>query len=113
MSVLPGEDEDDSEVGEVDVLELRFLAGFLRPFFRPYHRLGLGLAIVLLLETGFNCCFPLATRYLIDDGLVRRDSRALVATLIFLAVAAAAVALLGLVCDYLAARITSGMVEDI
>ena len=51
------------------------------------------LAIVLLLETGFNCCFPLATRYLIDDGLLRRDSRALIATLIFLAIAAVAVAL--------------------
>jgi ATP-binding cassette, subfamily B, bacterial len=113
MSVLPDADQDDSEAGEVDARGIRFLVGFLRPFFRPYHRVGLGLAIVLSLETGFNCCFPLATRYLIDDGLLKRDYRALVATLIFLAVAAVAVALLGLICDYLAARITSGMVEDI
>ena len=113
MSVLPGEDQDDSEGGEIDVRELRFLAGFLRPFFRPYHHLGLGLAIVLLLETGFNCCFPLATRYLVDDGLLRRDYKALIATLAFLAVAAVAVALLGLICDYLSARITSAIVEDI
>src|SRR4051812_4887496 len=103
MSDLPDLDQDDSEDGAIAVRELRFLAGFLRPYFGPYHQLGLGLAIVLLLETGFNCCFPLATRYLVDDGLIGRDYRALVATLIFLAVAAVAVALLGLVCDYLAA----------
>jgi ATP-binding cassette subfamily B protein len=108
-----GEDPDDSENGSVDVVELRFLAEFLRPFFRPYHRLGIGLAVVLLVETGFNCCLPLATRYLVDEGLLGRDKRALVTTLIFVAVAAVAVALLGLVCDYLSARITSGMVADI
>ena len=61
MSVLPVEaqddleiDNDDPEVGEVDVDELRFLVRFLRPFFRPYRRLGLGLAIVLLVETVFQ-----------------------------------------------------------
>jgi ATP-binding cassette subfamily B protein len=113
MDVLPPEDQDLSQVDKIDVRELRFLSEFLGPFFRPYRRLGLSLTIVLLLESGFNCCFPLATRYLVDEGLVRRDQRALVATLIFLAVAAVAVALLGFVCDYLAARISAGMVEDI
>src|SRR4051794_334228 len=109
MSDVPVEDEDDSE-GQDEELELRFLAGFLRPFFKPYHSLGLGLAVVLALETAFNCGFPLATRYLIDNGLLKRDYRALTTTLAFLAVAAVAVALLGLVCDYLAARITSRVV---
>ncbi|WP_406699804.1 ABC transporter ATP-binding protein [Singulisphaera sp. Ch08] len=113
MSDLPGVDQDDSDDDEGDDLELRFLAGFLRPYFKPYRSLGLGLAVVLVLETGFNCGFPLATRYLIDEGLLRRDYRVLTTTLSFLAVAAVAVALLGLVCDYLAARISSRIVGDI
>src|SRR5215813_3425306 len=112
MSVLPDDDQDDSDAGEIDVRELRFLTRFLRPFLRPYLHLGLGLVVVLLAETGFNCGFPLATRYLIDEGLLGRNGRALMAILIFLAVAAVAVALLGLICDYLAARIASGMVQD-
>ena len=113
MNVVTEEDLDDSDVSSIEVRELRHLGQFLGPYFSRYRRLGLGLAIVLLLETGFNCCFPLATRYLIDDGLIKRDQRAVIATLIFLAAAAIAVALLGLLCDYLAARITSGMVADI
>src|SRR4051794_22675284 len=96
-----GDDDDDGAEDEAGATELRALAGFLRPFCGPYRSLGLGLAGVLLLETGFNCGFPLATRYLIDEGLLRRDPRALAATLTFLAVAAVAVAALGLACDYL------------
>ena len=113
MNLDSGEDRDDSEVDEIDIRELRFLGRFLRRFFRRYHAPGLGLAIVLLAETGFNCGFPLATRHLIDDGLLGRDERALVTMLIFLAIAAVSVSVLGLIGDYLAARITSGMVGDI
>lgn len=113
-AVDDGEDDaDDDDADGIDAGELRFLVRFLRPFFRPYHRLGLGLAAVLLLETAFNVCFPLATRYLVDEGLLRRNARALVGTLLFLAVAAVVVALAGIICDYLTARITSGMVAEI
>lgn len=75
MNVVTEEDLDDSDVSSIEVRELRHLGQFLGPYFSRYRRLGLGLAIVLLLETGFNCCFPLATRYLIDDGLIKRDQR--------------------------------------
>jgi ATP-binding cassette subfamily B protein len=113
MTLLPQADEHDSESAKIDARELRFLARFLARFFKPYHTLGLRLALVLLLETAFHCGVPLATRYLVDEGLLKREHRALVATLIFLAVAAIAVAMLGLIRDYLSAQITSRMIADI
>jgi ATP-binding cassette subfamily B protein len=106
-------DDDDLELGEIDGRELRFLARFLGRFCRPYRRLGLLLAMVLFFETVFNGAFPVATRYLIDDGLVKREPRALVAMLSFLAFAAVMLALLGLCCDYLTAHISSAVVGDI
>lgn len=106
-------DDEEGEAEEVHARDLKQLARFFRPFAHPYRRLFLGLGLFLLLETVFNLSFPLATQYLVDEGLLRHNARVLVAILIFLAVAAVSVTVLGLGCDFLAARIFSGMVRDV
>jgi ATP-binding cassette, subfamily B, bacterial len=108
---VDGLDEDQSE--EVHARDLWRIARFLGPFARPHRRPFLLLALVLLVETVFNFSFPLATQYLVDEGLIQHNFGAVVAVLIFLAVAAVSVALLGLASDYLNARVFSTMVMDI
>jgi ATP-binding cassette subfamily B protein len=104
-------DEDGDE--EVRARDLRFMAGFLGPFVGPYRVPFSALGLTLLVETLFNISFPLATQYLVDEGLLRRDRRVLVGVLAFLAVAAGIVAAAGLACDYLASRIFSRIVRDV
>src|SRR5438876_124017 len=101
---LEDEEEDAEESEEIHARDLWAIARFLGPFTRPHRRALLLLGLVLLIETVFNFSFPLATQYLVDEGLIRHDFGAVVAVLIFLGVAAVAVAGLGLVCDYLNAR---------
>src|SRR5262249_21150018 len=106
--------EDTDEGGEeIRTRDLWHLGRFLRPFARPYLRPLLILAAALVVETFFNFSFPLATQYLIDDGLIQRNVEVLVTVLCFLAAAAVIVSAVGLACDYLAAGIFSGMVKDV
>ncbi len=108
------EDEDDSEeTEEVHARDLWDIARFLGPYLRPHRRPLALLAVVLLIETVFNFAFPLATQYLVDEGLIRHDFHAVVLVLVFLGVAAVAVAALGLASDYLNARVFSTMILDV
>jgi ATP-binding cassette subfamily B protein len=111
---LDTENEDEAdEAEEVHVRDLCRMTRFLRPFARPHARPLLLLGLVLLAETVINFSFPLATQYLVDEGLIQHDFGAVLTVLIFLAAAAVSVALLGVACDYLNARIFSTMVSDI
>ena len=107
------DEEDAEEAEEVRARDLKLLARFLSPLAGSYRRVFLGLGLVLLLKTIFNLGFPLATQYLVDEGLLQHNSQVLISVLVFLAVAAVGVSVLGLVCDYLAARVFSGMVRDV
>jgi ATP-binding cassette subfamily B protein len=108
---LDDNDTDGSE--EVHARDLWRIARFLGPFARPYRQPLLVLSAVLVVETIFNFSFPLAFQYLVDDGLIERNFAAVVAVLVFLGVAAVTVALMGVACDYLYARIFSSVVRDI
>jgi ATP-binding cassette, subfamily B, bacterial len=106
-------DDDTDECEDVHVRDLWRMGRFLRPFARP-HVGALGvLALVLLIETVFNFSFPFVTQMLVDEGLIQHDFGVVVGVLIFLGVAAVIVAGLGLVSDYLNARVFSSMVVEI
>src|SRR5437016_5307497 len=82
------DDLDDEEAEEIHARDIWRIARFLAPYARAHARpLGL-LGLVLLVETVVNFSFPLATQYLIDEGLLLRNSDALIAVLVFLGCAA-------------------------
>jgi ATP-binding cassette subfamily B protein len=109
----PPREEPDGESEEVHPRDLWRILRFLGPFTRPHRGPVLLLGTVLLVETLFNFTFPLATQYLIDEGLNNHNFEVVVVVLVFLGVAAVVMALLGLASDYLNARICSAMVRDI
>src|SRR4051794_40558387 len=69
---LDQRDEDDEDEDEEEVVhahDLWQIARFLAPFARPHRGALLLLAVVLAIETAINFSFPLATQYLLDEGL--------------------------------------------
>jgi ATP-binding cassette subfamily B protein len=86
---------------------------FVRPYLRSSHGPLVVLCAVLVFDTLFNLSFPLVTRHLIDEGLLKHDWPTVVGVLVFLAVAALAIAGLGVGCHYLTARITTEVVQTI
>jgi len=109
----PADLEDDEEE-EIHARDLWAIARFLGPFARPYRRPLVVLGIILLIETVINACFPLATQYLIDEGLgeVKRLN-VVVGVLIFLVCATTAITTLGVILDYINAKVFSTMVMDV
>jgi ATP-binding cassette subfamily B protein len=107
------EDLDDDEAEEIHPRDLWAIARFVTPFARPYRRPLATLGLVLLVETLINFSFPLATQYLIDEGLIHHDFNALIGILFFMGVAAVSITILGVAMDYLNARIFPAMVQDI
>lgn len=106
--------ESDEEDEEIHARDLWAIARFLRPFASPYRARLLGLALLLIVETLINATFPLASQYLIDEGLGEtKRLDVVVGVLVFLAVATVAITSLGVLMDYLSARIFSAMVVDI
>ncbi len=110
----PADLEDDEEE-DIDPRDLWAIARFLGPFTHAYRRPLLGLAAILFVETVINACFPLATQYLIDEGLTGPDKslNVVIGVLVFLAVATAIITTLGVLLDYLNAKIFSAMIVDI
>src|SRR6266498_2583341 len=89
----------DEEIHPRDVWAI---ARFLGPFARPYRRPLFVLAFILIVETFINACFPLATQYLIDEGLSgdEKNLNVVIGVLIFLAAATAVITGMGVVLDY-------------
>ncbi|MDT2020873.1 ABC transporter ATP-binding protein [Methylocella sp. CPCC 101449] len=105
--------EDDDENAAINIRDFGFMFRFLRPYFAPYRRrIALVLAL-LALQTVFNASFPLATQYLIDQGLVERDWNALVLVLIFLSIAAIAVSVISIGNDYLYSGVFANVMKDL
>src|SRR5438046_354577 len=85
----------------------------LAPYFRPYRRLLVPVALGLLLDVAFDGFWPLGLKFLIDNALVPHDGRVLV---IVLGVLGGGVLLLAAVqvgYDYLYARVCSGVLADL
>ena len=58
---------------------------------RPYWKLYFPMAIAIIMIVGFETCFPLAIRFLIDDALTPRNLENLILALAFLAAISVAV----------------------
>ena len=105
--------EEEEEEGHIRAKDLGFMLRFLSPYLRPYGKHLILIAVLLAVQTVFNASFPLATQYLIDEGLIERDWNALVLVLIFLSAAAIGVSVTAIGNDYLYSRVFSNVVKDI
>jgi hypothetical protein len=85
ISQFLGEEEEE---GKIQAKDLGFMLRFLYPYLRPYGKHLALIGVLLAVQTVFNASFPLATQYLIDEGLIERDWNALVLVLGFLSAAA-------------------------
>jgi len=93
------DDEDDAEE-KLRPRDLGHMARFLWPFGRPYRRTLVAITILLLIQTAIDASFPLATLYLIDEGLIGRDWAALIFILCYLAIAAVTVMAVAIANDF-------------
>ena len=94
---------DDEE--ELSAAGLRNLVAFAAPFFRPYRRVLLVIAVVLAVEGLFNAAVSLSLKILIDDALLERNAGVLVGVVVALGVIGLIVSVAGVACDYLNARL--------
>jgi len=116
----PGQDPDISQFLEeeeaeatIQAKDLGFMFRFLLPYLRPYWKHLALVGVLLAVQTIFNASFPLATQYLIDQGLIERDWNALVLVLAFLSTAAIVVSVVAIGNDYIYSRVFSNVVKDI
>ena len=79
------------------------------------RRRGMSLLILggLLIEMAFSAAVPLSFKYLVDDAILPRDEKMLVLILAGLAVSLVVAAAAGLGLDYLYARFTTGVLNDL
>ena len=78
------DDEEDEEEEDVSADDLRLMARFLAPFASPYKTTIALLGVLILTEAALNFSFPLVTQYLIDEGLIKKEWRALLNSLVFM-----------------------------
>lgn len=78
-------------------------------------RWGVGLLILggLLIEMAFNAAVPMSFKYLVDSAIVPRNEKVLIAILAGLTVGVVVVSAAGLGCDYLYARFSTGVLNDL
>ena len=89
------------------------MARFLAPFASPYKTTIALLGVLILTEAALNFSFPLVTQYLIDEGLIKKEWRALLNSLVFMGVAAIAVSAVALLSDYVYTRLFADITKDI
>ncbi len=78
-------------------------------------RWGVGLLLLggLLIEMAFNSAVPLSFKYLVDYAILPRNETVLIAILIGLAVSLVVAAVAGLGLDYLYAKFSTGVLNDL
>jgi ATP-binding cassette, subfamily B, bacterial len=78
-------------------------------------RWGAGLLILggLLVEMAFNSAVPMSFKYLVDYAIVPRDEKVLIVILAGLTGGGVVVSAAGLGCDYLYARFSTGVLNDL
>ncbi len=76
---------------------------------------GVALLILggLLIEMAFNAAVPMSFKYLVDYAIVPKDEKVLIAILVGLTCGVVVVSAAGLGCDYLYARFSTGVLNDL
>jgi ATP-binding cassette subfamily B protein len=110
--VEPDEDEEEDEE-DVSADDLRAIVRFLTPFTSPYKATLALLGVLILIEAGLNFSFPLVTQYLIDEGLIKKEWKALINSLVFMGAAAIAVSVVALLADFVYTRLFTQVTRDI
>jgi len=89
------------------------LLGCLARFFRPYWRRAAIVVVGLIVEMAFSSALPFSFKFIVDDGLVGKNHSLLITIIIALAVGALAVSVVGLLRDFLFARLASQILRDL
>ncbi len=78
-------------------------------------RWGVGLLILggLLIEMAFNAAVPMSFKYLVDSAIVPRDEKVLIGILAGLTIGVVLVSAAGLGCDYLYAKFSTSILNDL
>ncbi|MGB9990433.1 ABC transporter transmembrane domain-containing protein [Massilia sp. SM-13] len=94
-------------------MSLTSLFRALLAFARPMRGALCVVGVILLAEIAFNAALPYSFKFIVDDGILRRNGQLLVSIIAGLAIAALLVSALGLWRDYLYSRLTNNMVAAI
>lgn len=106
--------DSDSDADEkIQKGDLTLIWRFLAPFAHRYRALLYWLLLVILIEAILGAFFPLAQRHIIDNGLMANDTDVILFVLVFLAVSAVVVSVLGFIADLMNAHLTVDLVGDI
>lgn len=103
---------DDVPAQSVRVADARHSTRFLLRFFLPYKKQVLLVVALFLVDAVLDILFPLAAKWLIDEGLIGRDWDVVVTVLGYLALATIGGGILGIYCDYLEAGLLADVVRD-
>jgi ATP-binding cassette subfamily B protein len=101
-------EEEPSDVGAA-VDALRRLA----PYFRPYRKTQVLVALGVLCDVAFDAFWPLAFKFLIDDGLIPKDAAVLVGVLVVLGIGVIVTSAIGVAYSYLNAKLCSDVLADV
>jgi len=85
----------------------------LAPYFRPYRKTQVLVALGLLVDVAFDAFWPLAFKYLIDDGLIPQDGQVLVGVLVVLGIGVIVTSAVGVAYNYLNAKLCSDVLADV
>jgi ATP-binding cassette subfamily B protein len=104
---------DEVPPSRIRAAEALDMGRFVLRFLLPHRRRVAVVVALLLIDAVFEMCFPLASRWLIDDGLIGKNGVVVAIVLGYLAVSATLGTALGILCDYLEAGILADVVRDI
>ena len=111
------EDDDDEELVVYSASEaagaFATVAGFVRPYFRPYRKALAFVCFGLLVETLFNVIMPLSLKFLIDEALGEEDFGVLMRILTVLAVAGIVTSLISIWYEKWDAWLSASIISDV
>jgi ATP-binding cassette subfamily B protein len=104
---------DEVPPSRIRAAEALDMGRFVVRFLFPHRRRVAAVVALLLIDAVFEMCFPLASRWLVDDGLIGKNGVVVAIVLGYLAVSATLGMALGILCDYLEAGVLADVVRDI
>jgi ATP-binding cassette subfamily B protein len=97
----------------IDLADVKTVQQFLWPFVAKYRGKVTLIVGLIAVNTVFNIAFPVASRWLIDDGLIARNAAVVMGVLAYLAVALTIGSAAWVAYRYLDAGVISDIIRDI